>query len=56
MNEDFEKMDSVKLLRERIEKILELTYERSKDGDVSFAAINSVADDCIKLLDYVENK
>ncbi len=44
--------DNLRLLKENLEKILSLTYPKAKEGDVEMAKLNTIADECLKLLDF----
>lgn len=39
-----------------LEEILSISLPHAKDGNIDMAKINSKADECIKLVNYIRNK
>lgn len=43
-------------IRKNLEEILSISLPYAKDGNLDMAKINTKADECIKLVDYIRNK
>lgn len=43
-------------IRKNLEEILSISLPYAKDGNLDMAKINTKADECIKLVDYIRSK